>query len=680
MLAKIFSEPEAHQRYEKLKELIARPFHDRAAPDGHRRFAWPQALLFDADRRDRFIGYTMPHIPNSKSLDEFYDPTRSKFRERLFRVGLGIAVAELIAEVHRHHLMIVVGDINQRNFLADARGRVALIDLDSVQITTVRGDKYRCPVGSPFYTPAELLGPDIDFTREWRTQEHDRFGLAVLIFQLLFNGWHPFDAQGGTPRDNRIRAGDWPHAPGTSLRAPPSAPPFSTLPVEIQQLFTRAFLDGHSDPGARPTAEDWVDALTGNEKAFKAAPPTAVAPVPTQQPGGRRWIRVGVAACAAVVVVIAFGFFATGKMRVHARRNQSSGTSRPPSKPRRWIRVGVAACAAVVVVIAFGFFATGKMRMHSAPQSKQRNIETPVKAEVTVPTPEVKPLASSTPALPPNFSTHPSVYWERVRQQEATWEDEMNGLLKIVEEEQPTALRDPLAAVAACVDEERRGRTSSYFEYLVRHGDAIETGILKVQGTARGLGNLLDQVPAPRRSDGTLPLTERDTQWAVATIRQGEERAEAAAILRRVIRDEFALLADLLRELRDRNVCFCKHFNMPDFPDLDPTRDYPCNFSFSDTIQRAVEWQEVIRDRLGTLRAKLLDKSRVPEPGPEPRKIEATEDTPDLAAVRRPAESPAPEAVPLRPTTRQASSPPPPPPAPAPGLLPKPNPFVPTTR
>ena len=460
-LAKIFTKPEEHQRHEKLKELIARPPHDRPAPDGHRRFAWPKALLFDVNQRDRFIGYTMPHIPNGGTLDEFIDPKEYRFREKPFRVRLAIAVAELIAEVHRHHLLIVVGDIKPQNLLGDALGRVALIDLDSVQIMTIRGDRYRCPVQSPNYTPAEIL--DKDLTREWRRKENDCFGLAAIIFQLLFGGWHPFDAQGGTPRDDRIRAGDWPHAPGTSLRLPPSAPLFSTVPVEIQRLFTRAFLDGHLDPGARPTAEDWVDALRGHEKDLSAPPPTAVAPVPTQpiptqQPGGRRWIRVGVAACAAVVVVIAIGFFATGKMRVH-----------------------------------------------SAPQSKQRNIETPVKAEVTVPTPEVKPLASLTPALPPNFSTRPSAYWERVRQQEATWEDEMNGLLKIVEEEQPAALRYPLAAVAACVEEERRGRTSSSFEYLVRHGDAIETGILKVQGTARGLGNLLEQVPAPPRFDGTLP-------------------------------------------------------------------------------------------------------------------------------------------------------------------------------
>ena len=64
-------------------------------------------------------------------------------------------------------------------------------------------------------------------------------------------------------------------------------------------------------------------------------------------------------------------------------------------------------------------------------------------AEPAAPPPQVKHVAwsSSAPAALPKPSTA-SAFWEQVREQEAAWEDEMSGLLNIVEEEPPAALRD----------------------------------------------------------------------------------------------------------------------------------------------------------------------------------------------------------------------------------------------
>ena len=286
-LAKIFKEPAAEHRREKIEALIASPPHDPPqAPDGHRRFAWPQEMLCDV-KTGEFIGYTMAQIPNGKPLDQFFDPGTSEYREKPFRVRLAIAVAELIADIHRHHLMLVVGDINPSNILADARGRVALIDLDSVQMTTPDGQNYPCPVGSTYYTPAELIGLGKKLGQVRRTQEHDRFGLAAIIFQLLFDGCHPFAAVGNdcTPLD-RIRAGDWPYTNGSPYRPPPSAPPFRALPGAMQTLFTRTFVEGHWDPTARPTAEEWVEALTQNEKALGRPPKAAPVLAPQVPPAG----------------------------------------------------------------------------------------------------------------------------------------------------------------------------------------------------------------------------------------------------------------------------------------------------------------------------------------------------------------------------------------------------------
>ena len=327
-LAKIFKKPVAEHQREKIEALIASPPHDPPQPpDGHRRFAWPQEMLCDV-KTGEFIGYTMAQIPNGKPLDQFFDPGTSEYREKPFRVRLAIAVAELIADIHRHHLLLVVGDINPSNFLADARGRVALIDLASVQMTTLDGRSYPCPVGTPYYTPAELIGLGKKLGQVRRTQEHDRFGLAAIIFQLLFNGCHPFAAVGNdcTPLD-RIRAADWPYTNGSPYRPPPSAPPFRALPQAMQTIFTRTFVEGHWDPTARPTAEDWVEALTQNEKALgrppKAAPVLApqvapAAPLPAPHRGVAAY-----AAAAVVAAAAALGFFGARWLNERPRARSS---------------------------------------------------------------------------------------------------------------------------------------------------------------------------------------------------------------------------------------------------------------------------------------------------------------------------------------------------------------------
>ena len=270
-------------------------------------------------------------------------------------------------------------------------------------------------------------------------------------------------------------------------------------------------------------------------------------------------------------------------------------------------------------------------------------------AEPAAPPPQLKHVAFSTPtpALPPKLS-----YWDQVRQQESRWEDEMNGLLTLVQEQPPAALREPQAAVSACIEQKMKNadRTSSYFEYLVRHGDAIEADLVSVQRTAQRLCHLLEQRLAAQPSLGSRPLTEHGIRWAVAAIRRGEEPAEAAAILGRVIRDELALIAGLARDLRDVNVALCKHFDRPEFPDLDRTR--VCLWNFSETIQHAVELQEGLRDRLRASRVKILSELSVPEPERRP--------APEGPKAKRP---------PSQPATRQASFQPPPSPRPEPKPL-----------
>ena len=62
-------------------------------------------------------------------------------------------------------------------------------------------------------------------------------------------------------------------------------------------------------------------------------------------------------------------------------------------------------------------------------------------------------------------------------------------------EEQPQYLRDPMRAVSAFTK-----MPSSYFEYLVRRGDAIEAAMVRVEKMAHRLYDLLEQSQAAHRS------------------------------------------------------------------------------------------------------------------------------------------------------------------------------------
>jgi hypothetical protein len=136
---------------------------------------------------------------------------------------------------------------------------------------------HRCPVGKAEYTPPELQGaPFGDFDRG---PEHDAFGLAVLTFQLLMQGVHPFagrfTAQGEPqPLDARIRAGHWPYCQKRCLPYVPSphAPPFAVLPPQVQELLRRCFEDGHARSAVRPTAAAWMGALDAAEKEVLPSP------------------------------------------------------------------------------------------------------------------------------------------------------------------------------------------------------------------------------------------------------------------------------------------------------------------------------------------------------------------------------------------------------------------------
>src|SRR5262249_40161565 len=149
-----------------------------------------------------------------------------------FLIYVAANIARAVAAIHEHGL--VIGDVNPKNILVTRKATVYLLDVDSFQFS-VEGRTYRCEGGFPEYTPPELQG--VAFREVDREQKHDCFGLAVVIFQLLFLGRHPYSRRylgsGEMPleraiMESRFAYGD--DAKSRKMRQPPGALALDSMP------------------------------------------------------------------------------------------------------------------------------------------------------------------------------------------------------------------------------------------------------------------------------------------------------------------------------------------------------------------------------------------------------------------------------------------------------------------
>jgi len=229
--------------------------------------AFPIDVLFSAN--GAFAGFIMKRVGGSRPIHMLFTPASRKveFSQANYRFLIRAAanVARAVASVHA--IGCVIGDVNHSGFLIADNATSTLIDSDSFQIVA-SNRKFLCQVGTPEYTPPELQGKRFD--QITRTANHDNFGLAVLVFQILFMGRHPysgrFQGAGDMPLERSIgeyRFAYSLHLSRTRMLPPPGAPLLTDFPPFIGETFEKTF--GPSGPNGRTTAAEWVSILQSLE-------------------------------------------------------------------------------------------------------------------------------------------------------------------------------------------------------------------------------------------------------------------------------------------------------------------------------------------------------------------------------------------------------------------------------
>lgn len=268
-LAKLYFTPTA-QHEAKLRAMLANPPRQ---PRDHTAIAWPTDLLY---QNGSFLGFLMPRVYDCHSIFRIYNPMlRSKLQEPfswnafLHRTARNLAAALELVHARGH----VVGDLNESNILVTRDARVTLVDADSFQVRSEQGQLYHCPVAKAEFLPPELNGTDLRSVS--RTAEQDHFGLAVLIWYLLMEGYHPFQGvlqRGPSVERVHLYSMERGFFPYHNFRVvpPPNALALTQLHPQLADAFLRAFVNGFRNPAARPGAKEWQQLLIHAEEALVA--------------------------------------------------------------------------------------------------------------------------------------------------------------------------------------------------------------------------------------------------------------------------------------------------------------------------------------------------------------------------------------------------------------------------
>lgn len=228
--------------------------------------AWPLALAMENSSSQGFLGFAMPALDVAGTVEIEWVLNDKQAAKKGLRSDLGARVtlarqmAGVLSALHdAKHYVVDLKPINAR-FYKDAL-YMAFLDCDGFSIADGTN---RIP--APQFT-TEYLAPEFQSRGNPNDdpEQQDRFALAVVIFQLLNYGIHPYS---GVPKRSNVPAerqklieGNF-YAYGQSANSKIAPVPSSShecIPSELRILFDRAF---GLDTSSRPSAVEWRNVLS----------------------------------------------------------------------------------------------------------------------------------------------------------------------------------------------------------------------------------------------------------------------------------------------------------------------------------------------------------------------------------------------------------------------------------
>lgn len=201
---------------------------------------WPEKVVYSP--KGEPVGYLMKKI-KGESLSNVFDTDEAllkKFPNWTKKDSVNLAL-DILRKIQYLHLFgILLGDVRMQNIVIDDSGNASLVDIDSCQI-----DDLPSPIGFSDFTPAELQR--VEFKKQLRTYQNERFSCSVLLFKILFCGAHPYDQKNGADTiEEEIAMRSFPYPQdyrGDFSRLPVFGQDemWKHSPYQIKQLFTDIF-------------------------------------------------------------------------------------------------------------------------------------------------------------------------------------------------------------------------------------------------------------------------------------------------------------------------------------------------------------------------------------------------------------------------------------------------------
>lgn len=265
---KIYFKP-TQVKYQKILAMLENTPADAIVKINSSSFiqlAWPLGLAFI---NGNFVGFLMPYVDlgRSSTLDFYLD--KSLYDEKFshnplsltYRIEIARNIAGVIKSLHaRNHYFIDFKPQNVRVY--DRYHLISLIDCDGFSIAGTDGTRYPAESFSSEYICPYALRNNSQPAALGLNQ--DLFALAVVIFQILNFGIHPFSgliSQGdsASTTDEKVSKGYYPYG---KIEHPNIKPiknsTHFTLNDDVRDLFDKAFSSASSSP---PRVDQWIEVL-----------------------------------------------------------------------------------------------------------------------------------------------------------------------------------------------------------------------------------------------------------------------------------------------------------------------------------------------------------------------------------------------------------------------------------